>query len=144
MAWWRLFPWNPAAGDGAPFSPRFVPPAGSQTGGRFDLGTPSVVYLAQDPAHAVAEVLQGFRGKELGPEHLLRADPANPGAFHPLALVEATLPPDIETRLPDLGDPAVLVRLGIRPDHLASRDRAPDPRRHCGLPGLPLVVRADR
>jgi RES domain-containing protein len=124
MPWWRVFPWNPAASDGAPFSTRYEPPAGTQTGGRFDVGTPSVLYLAESPVHAVAELLQGFRGMKLTPTHLVRADPGDPDAFHPLALVEAQLPAGVEANLPDLTDPAVLVRLGIRPDHLASHDRA--------------------
>lgn len=123
MPWWRVFPWNPAAPEGAPFSARYFPPAGTQTGGRFDLGTPTVAYLARHPSHAVAELLQGFRGKSLRPEHLVRADPSNPGAFHSLALVELFLPAAVEARLADLCDPAVLVRHEIRPDHLASRSR---------------------
>lgn len=50
MPFWRVFPWDPHAPDGAPFSVRYLPPAGAQTGGRFDLGDPPVLYLAQDPA----------------------------------------------------------------------------------------------
>lgn len=120
MPWWRAFPWDPAAAEGAPFSVRFVPPAGSQTGGRFDLGIPPVLYLAESPVHALAELLQGFRGRSLRPEHLLRADAARPGTFHPFAVVPAALPAAVEERLPDLADPAVLARERIRPDHLAS------------------------
>jgi hypothetical protein len=41
----------------------------------------------------------------------------------PLALVAAHLPSEVEAQLPDLGDPAVLQHLAIRPDHLASRER---------------------
>lgn len=123
MRLWRVFPWNPEAADGAPFSARYTPPAGSQTGGRFDLGDPPVLYLAQSPAHALTELLQSFRGTPLTPEHLLRADPNAPGAYHPLSLVEASLPRGAETRLPDLADPAVLLTLDIRPDQLASHER---------------------
>jgi hypothetical protein len=124
MSRWRVFPWNPDAPDGAPFSARYTPPAGSQTGGRFDLGHPPVLYLAHSPEHAITELLQGFRGTPLTPEHLVRADPAAPGTSHTLALVQARLPTATETRLPDLADPAVLVEFDIRPDQLASHDRA--------------------
>jgi hypothetical protein len=120
---WRIFPWDPLAPDGAPYSARFIPPAGSQTGGRFDLGTVPVLYLAEHSEHALAEVLQRFRGKPLRPAHLRRRDSRQPERVLPLALVEARLPLEVNAALPDLGDPAVLQRLGIRPDHLASRDR---------------------
>ncbi len=121
--WWRVFPWNPAAADGAPFSARYVPPAGSQIGGRFDLGTPSITYLASRPEHAVAEVLQEFRGKPLKDGHLLRADPFTPGVYHRLTLVETRLPGDIEHRLLDLDNGGVLERLQLRPSDLASHER---------------------
>lgn len=120
---WRVFPWDPDAPDRAPYSARYVPPAGSQTGGRFDLGDVPVLYLAEQPEHALAELLHRFRGKPLRQGHLRRHDSRKPGTFHPLALVEAYLPAEVERALPDLGDPSVLSRLGIRPDHLASHER---------------------
>jgi hypothetical protein len=52
---WRVFPWDPAAPDGAPYSARYVPPTGTQTGGRFDLGDVPVLYLAEQPEQALAE-----------------------------------------------------------------------------------------
>ncbi len=120
---WRVFPWDGAAPDGAPYSARFVPPSGSQTGGRFDLGDVSVLYLSEHPEHALAELLARFRGKPLRAGHLRRHDSRSPGTFHPLALVEAYLPADLESGLPDLGDPDTLSRFTIRPDALASHDR---------------------
>jgi hypothetical protein len=120
---WRVFPWDRTAPDGAPYSARFIPPAGSQTGGRFDLGTPPVLYLAEAPEHALAELLHRFRGRPLRAAHLLRRDARDPDLFHPLALVEAFLPAELAQALPDLGDPQMLLELGIRPDHLASRER---------------------
>lgn len=123
MPCWRVFPWNAGAADGAPFSARYVPPAGTQTGGRFDLGVPALLYLAQSPAHALAELLQAHRGKTITPEHLIRSDPHEPGSYHPLSLVRAALPAEIEARLPDFTDPAVLLALDLRPDQLASHDR---------------------
>lgn len=120
---WRVFPWDPAAPDGQPFSARYVPPAGSQTGGRFDLENVPVLYLAEQPEHALAELLQRFRGRPLRQGHLRRHDSQSPGTFHPLSLVQAYLPTEIEREIPDLGDPAALSQFGIRPDHLASRER---------------------
>jgi hypothetical protein len=121
---WRVFPWDPAAPDGEPYSARYRPPPGSQSGGRFDIGTPAVVYFASSPAHAVAEVLQRFRGKPLRDAHLLRPDRRDPSVFHRLALVEARLAERVEGALLDLDDPAVLSRLGLRPSRLATHARA--------------------
>jgi hypothetical protein len=111
-----VFPWDPAAERGAPFSPEYVVPAERQTKGRFDLGTTPVLYLAESPEHAVAELLRPFTGRRL-------ADPQLIGAGHRLALVEVALDPAVSPRLGDLTDPAVLLRYGIRPDLLASRNR---------------------
>jgi hypothetical protein len=109
---WRAFPFNEAAADGEPYSIRSVAPAHLQTGGRFDLGTTSVLYLGETPAHAVAEVLRRFSGRALVPA-LLRH------SRHPLALVAVTVPADVARRLVDLAVPQMLARLGIRPDTLA-------------------------
>jgi hypothetical protein len=111
---WRCFPWDPAATTGAPGSPEFVPPG--QTGGRFDLhDTPPVRYLAGTPEHAVAEVIQAFRGTTLAAHHLVRGG-------RPLALVPVTVSDPLS--LADLDDPAVLTALGTRPSVVAHRDRS--------------------
>jgi hypothetical protein len=81
---WRVFPWDPAAERGAPFSPEYVVPAHRQTKGRFDLGTSPVIYLAESPEHAVAELLRPFTGRRLSEPQLF-------GAGHRLALVEVSL-----------------------------------------------------
>lgn len=120
---WRVFPWDPHAPDGAPFSARYVPPASSQTGGRFNFEGTAILYLAQSPAHAVAEVLQGFRGKTLKSEHLVHGNPEQPRTYHPLSVVKATLPHEIVTRLPDFTEPMALLQFGLRPDQLASHER---------------------
>ena len=122
---WRVFPWDPAARPGEPYTPQYLLPAGAQTGGRFDLGDSPVLYLAlDDPAHALAEVLQYLRGRlEVRDAHLRRRDRAS-GRYLQLALVETWLADGTYDALPDLGDPATLLRLGVRPDELASRDRA--------------------
>lgn len=110
---WRVFPWDPTATEGEPFSARFVPAA--QGSGRFDLGIAPTLYLAEGPAHAAGEVLQAFRGRPLRPAHLRRFGRA-------LAVVEVVLPGAVATSLADLTDPAVLARHRIRPDTLASHD----------------------
>jgi hypothetical protein len=103
-----------------------VLPAGVQTGGRFDLGDTPTLYLAmEDPAHALAEVLQSLRGKrQLRAAHLRRKARGKPRTFHPLAVAEAWVDAGVYDALPDLGEPRNLVRLGIRPDDLSSRERA--------------------
>ncbi|HEX5725397.1 MAG TPA: RES domain-containing protein [Longimicrobiaceae bacterium] len=121
-----MFPWNAAAPAGDPYTPQYVLPAGSQTGGRFDLADTPTLYLAlEDPAHALAEVLQSLRGKrQIRAGHLHRRVRGEPGHYHPLAVVETWLPEDVYPALPDLGVPENLVEFGIRPDDLSSRDRA--------------------
>jgi hypothetical protein len=120
-----VFPWDATAPPGAPYTPEYILPAGVQTGGRFDLGTSPTLYLAlEDPAHALAEVLQSLRGsRALRAGHLRRKPRGRPGIFLPLAVVETWVDAAVYDMLPDLGDPANLVRLGIRPDDLASRER---------------------
>lgn len=112
---WCCFPWDSNAGSGQPFSPLYLHPG--QTAGRFDLqDRPPLRYLASSPVHAVAEILQGFRGTTLSAAHLRRHG-------LPLALVELTAPDAILTRIADLGDPAVLLLLSRRPEELAHHDR---------------------
>ena len=123
---WRVFPWDASAPPGAPYTAEYVLPAGLQTGGRFDLSDTPTLYLAlEDPAHALSEVLQSLRGRrEIRAGHLRRkVRGSRPVAYRPLALVEAWIAPEVFDALPDLGDPDVLARLGIRPDALGSRQR---------------------
>jgi hypothetical protein len=118
-----VFPWDARAVPGDPYTPQYTLPVGVQTGGRFDLPDVPTLYLALDePAHALAEVLQPLRGKrQVRPGHLRRKAPS--GVYHPQAIVETWLPDAVFSSLPDLGDPATLVRHAIRPDDLASHDR---------------------
>lgn len=116
-AFWRVFPWDRSAPAGAPFSPGYVGPAARQTRGRFGLGTTPVLYLAESPEHAVAELLRPFTGRRLKPAQLL-------GAGRPLALARLELSPAAAARVADLTSPLVLLRTGVRPDALASWDRA--------------------
>lgn len=113
---WRVFPWDPTAPAGARFSPGFAPATQGQ--GRFDLpGRPGGVrYAAETPEHAVAEMIQHFRGQRLAAADLRIGG-------HGLALVDLTLAPGLRERIVDLCDPAALVGLGLRPDTTASHDR---------------------
>lgn len=116
-AFWRVFPWDSAAPAGAPYSPEFVVPAARQKNGRFDLTTSPVLYLAETPAHAVAERLRAFAGRMLKPEDLI-------GTSWPLGLARLRLDPVVSAGLADLTDPETLLKHGIRPDALASPNRA--------------------
>jgi len=109
---WRVFPWDPNAKLGEPFSPSYIHP--NQGSGRFDVAGKLVVYLAETAVHAVAEKLQRFRGQKIDASDLVESG-------NTLALVECQLG---KIQLADLCDPAVLVKHAIAPDVLASRDFA--------------------
>lgn len=113
---WRAFPWAPEADDGQPFSASYVHPGQGQ--GRFDLpGAPGgVLYLAETPEHAVAELIQHYRGRNVDADDLRIAG-------HSLALVSVSLRDPVRSGIIDLCDPEVLVRIRVRPDQLASGDR---------------------
>src|SRR5882672_8077560 len=109
---WRVFPWDPDAKLGEPFSPSYIHP--NQGSGRFDVAGKLVVYLAETTVHAVAEKLQRFRGQKIDRKDLIESG-------KPLALVECQLG---TIKLADLCDPTVLVKHWIAPDVLASREVA--------------------
>jgi hypothetical protein len=94
---WRVFPWDAAAAPGDPYTPQYVLPVGTQTGGRFDLAHAPTQYIAlDDPTHALAEVLQPLRGRRLlRAGHLRRQVRGQPGVYHPLAIVETEIPADV-------------------------------------------------
>lgn len=113
---WRVFPWDPAAAPGAPFSPAYLPAQSGQ--GRFDLprsAGASAWYFAESAEHAVAEKLQHLRNRALHDEFLFQAG-------RRLALCSAELPQGL--LLADLCDPVELARRGVAPDRLAFQDRA--------------------
>lgn len=123
---WRAFPWDRTAPDGAPFSLRSVAPAHRQNYGRFDLhGSPSVLYLAQTPAHAVAEVLRGLKAHADDPaerHHIVPDDLCTPQGY-PRCVLPVRLPEAVADALPDFALGEVLARFGVRADELCSRDR---------------------
>jgi hypothetical protein len=83
-----------------------------------------VLYLAETPEHALAEVLRWYQGKPLRRGHLRARDRRTPGTFHNRAIVEAFIPETVNQALPDLGEGAILKELGIRADALPSSDRS--------------------
>lgn len=113
---WRVFPWDEKAAPGTRFSPSYV--AGPTGRGRFDLprDVSGCLYLAESPEHAVGEVIQPWRGREVGAVHLLRGG-------HPLALVQVGLAETLEAQVMDFCDGGVLFEKGTRPDATASRHR---------------------
>jgi len=97
------------------FSPSYIPTG--QWSGRFDLrDDPPVLYLAESGAHAIAEVLQEFRGRPFDRGFLRR------GGLE-LATSEVTIPEAVARRIVDLVDPATLSELGVHPDRLAHHER---------------------
>jgi hypothetical protein len=121
---WRAFPWDREAPEGGPFSVRSVAPPHMQNYGRFDLhGRPSVLYLAQTPAHALAEVLRGLKHNPADPNRYRISREDLTSAGNPRALVPVRLPRELADRVPDFGRGDVLERFGVRADELCSRDR---------------------
>jgi RES domain len=109
---YRVFPWAPR---------RFVRPLDvpreRQGANRHDNPDRyTALYLSREPDGAIAEAIQGFRGRTLTDRDLERAD----GRRLALAtLDDREVPP-----LVDLDDPAVLVARGWRPSQVATRHRA--------------------
>jgi RES domain len=113
---YRVFPFRPAVGlieeGGALHVPRE-----RQGAGRHD--NPDhygALYVSRTALSAVAERIQGFRGRELGAEDLVRAD----GRRLALAWIDDGELDD----LIDLDDPEELARRGVRPSGVATRARA--------------------
>jgi hypothetical protein len=110
---WRVFPWDPEAEAGEPFSANYINPC--QMDGRYDLGgKPLILNLADTPAHAIAEQIQGRHGRSLRAGDLTESG-------RPLAIVRVTIEKGWSA-IPDLSLPRALHRFGCRPDQLMSRD----------------------
>ena len=112
---WRVFPWDESAREADRFSASHVPPPTGR--GRFDLPRElsPTLYLAESPDHAVAELIQPWRGRRISPAHLVRAG-------HPLAMVRVKVDVSSE-KIADLCEPEVLTDTGVAPDRSASRRR---------------------
>ena len=105
--------------DGAAATARGGPlyvPRDRQGAGRHDSpGRYGAYYAARSEVAAVAETIQAFRGRDLGPDDLELAD----GSHLALATLDESGPGAVV----DLDDPATLVSEGWRPSGVASRDR---------------------
>ncbi|HUP01192.1 MAG TPA: RES family NAD+ phosphorylase [Gemmatimonadota bacterium] len=111
---WRVFPWDPGAAPGRPFSSSHI--TEGRGSGRFDLHA-GALYLAESAEHALAEKIARYRGRSLGEHHLHESG-------RPLALVEVEIPTAWMERIADLCEPGVLAREGIRPDDTVARERS--------------------
>jgi hypothetical protein len=111
----RSFPWLPGAADAEPGGALHVARL-LQGGNRHD--NPArygVLYASRDPVSAAAERLRAFRRWEIADADFLRPD----GSRYALAMLDDSALSD----LVDLDDPATLVRRGLRPSSVATRDR---------------------
>jgi hypothetical protein len=112
---WRVFPWDPRARAGGPYSPAYLPAQSGQ--GRFDLplqGTASSWYFAETPEHAVGEKIQDLRGQSLMDEFLLERG-------YRLALCSVELSDGVP--IADFCISSHLMERDVLPDRLAYRDR---------------------
>lgn len=114
---WRVFPWDPRAAEGSPFSPRYLAPF--QGHGRFDLrdAPQGVLYLAESPEHAIAEKLQDLRNQSLEDADLFEGG-------RRYALAEVHLPPPVFEAMLDLCHPPTILEYATPPDEVAARSRA--------------------
>lgn len=112
---WRVFPWDPGARAGTPYSSGYLPTQSGQ--GRFDLPLQSGAsswYFAETPEHAVGEKIQDLRGRNLADEFLLERG-------HRLALCPVELSDGVA--ISDLCIPSELANRDVTPDRLAYLDR---------------------
>jgi hypothetical protein len=111
---WRVLPWDPSARPAAPGGALWFPRPFQGTARHDNPSRYGCLYVAEEPATAIAETLAPFRGTgDLEPEMLMRMG-------RPLALAR------IELRgaaLLDLDDPAVLLDAGLRPSQVATGHR---------------------
>ena len=115
MILYRCFAWNARAEPAGPDGPLWFPRPFQGEGRHDNPDLYGCLYLADRPASAVVEQLARFRGQRLVPGMLQRRG---------LPLAIATLTLDGRAELMDLDDPRVLVREGLRPSHVATRERA--------------------
>lgn len=111
---YRVFPWLRDARRGRPGHPAFVPGGGA---GRID--NPEhyhALYLSDGPGGACAEA---FFFKSVWDPKMLRGSPSLPGSVQAIATFEL----DPATQICDLDDASRLVKLGLRPSQVVTRDR---------------------
>jgi hypothetical protein len=114
MILYRCFPWNRAAAPEERGGPLWFPRR-LQGDGRHDApGRYGCLYASEAAVSAVVEELARFVGTGLAAPDLLRG--RLPLALAALELAE-------EARLVDLDEPLVLAAEGLRPSHVATRER---------------------
>lgn len=110
-----MFDWNGTPRGRGEGGPLFVPRR-HQGAGRHDAPHAYAAwYCAQHPTAAIAERIHHLRGQTLTNDDFKRVDGTS------LALVGLRVEPSLA--LIDLDDPAQLVARGLRPSHVASRQR---------------------
>lgn len=111
---YRVLPWVPDAVPGEPGHPLFVP---SLNAGRIDnVEHYETLYASDAPAGACAEAFGYLR---VWSESMLRGSPSLPGSSQALAVYELG-----DTPICDLDDAERLMRLGLRPSQVVTRDRS--------------------
>jgi hypothetical protein len=108
---YRVFPWAPRR----LVRPLDVPRERQGANRHDNPDRYTALYLARQPESAVAEAIQGFRGRTLTDADLERADGRRLAL---VALDDGAVPP-----LVDLDDPAILVARHWRPSQVATRHR---------------------
>jgi hypothetical protein len=112
---WRVLAWEPSATPAAPGGPLWFPRPFQGTGRHDNPDRYGCLYVAEDPASAVAEQLAPFRGSgELRADMLERRGLA-------LALAEVDLSDGAP--LVDLDEPTVLSAEELKPSVVATRRR---------------------
>jgi hypothetical protein len=112
---YRVFPVVAGARLRDPGGPLYVARHLQGAGRHDDPGRYGALYASRVPESAVAEALQAFRGRDVAARHLVRSG-------RPLTL--AAIDDSRLDAVPDLDDPAELVRRGLRPSGVATSDRA--------------------
>ena len=111
MTLYRVFPWAPRR----LVRPLDVPRERQGANRHDNPDRYTALYLAREPESAIAEAIQGFRGRTLTDADFERADGRRLALA---ALDDAAVPP-----LVDLDDPATLLAWAWRPSQVATRHR---------------------
>lgn len=114
MRLWRVFPWDVDAVAERRGHPSWIP-RDLQGAGRHD--NPEfygAMYLSDHPVAAIAETIAHLRGQALDDSDLERGG---------LRLAVVGFDAEVDGRLWDLDDPAVLVERRLRPSMVATRER---------------------
>lgn len=115
MTLYRAFAWREAARPSDSDGPLWFPRVFQGDGRHDNPGVYGCLYLSDRPESCIVEQLAAFRGQRLTAALLRRRG-------LPLALAQLEL--DDRAELVDLDDPAVLMREGLKPSRVATRDRA--------------------